>query len=83
MKVAHQLTEIATAHASNHAIELSTQVSWSFDTRGSAARNTQREPLGAVTDHDLSRAAYTQAVALYNSCIQHAAPTTPLRITVR
>jgi len=35
----------------------------------------QRTPIGSITDRDLASAAFTQAVALYDSCIRCAVAT--------
>jgi hypothetical protein len=42
-------------------------------TRNPAANQRKRSPALVVTDSELSRAAYRQAMALYDRCVRHAA----------
>jgi hypothetical protein len=79
MKVAHQRTETASAEDASSAIELVTGLNWAFDTPGISAPTATRKSLGAITDGELSRAAYTQAVALYDSCVQRVPLNVPRR----
>jgi hypothetical protein len=43
-----------------------------FRVRQLVASDSEPETSGVTTDRDLAVAAYTQAVALYDSCVQHA-----------
>jgi hypothetical protein len=43
-----------------------------FDVGGLVDIDSERTPLSVVTDRDHARAAYTQAVALYDSCVKYA-----------
>jgi len=77
MKVAQQLAGTASALSPNVSTPPTTHVIWSFDSPETSVPEGGGEPLSAVTDGDLSRAAYSQAVALYDSCVQRAAARTP------
>jgi hypothetical protein len=52
--------------------EQATQITRGFPDRGFLVIDGDRMPVHSITDQDLARAAFTQAVALYDSCAQYA-----------
>ena len=53
-------------------LERTTHNLWEFDVGGLAVSDSEPASSGVITDRDLVNAAYTQAVALYDSCVQYA-----------
>ncbi len=51
------------------------QIAQVFPDSGRVVIDSDRTSVGSITDQDLARAAFSQAVALYDSCVQYAVAT--------
>jgi hypothetical protein len=53
-------------------LEQTASNSWEFEVARLVVIDTEPGSSGVITDRDLAKAAYTPAVALYDSCVQYA-----------
>ncbi len=76
MKAEPLMIRNAHSRSSAHAVEETACDTCEFEA-GVSAVFEEPVPISAITDLGLATAAYSQAVALYNSCVQYAAATPP------
>jgi hypothetical protein len=75
MKARPLMTRSAGYCSPVRSFEQTPAITWKFDAGGSAVFAKEPEPVRAISDRELAKAAYTQAVALYDSCVQYALAT--------
>jgi predicted transcriptional regulator len=72
MKAVQLMTRNVQACSVVDPLEQATQITREFPGSGFVVIGNDRRPVHSVTDQELARAAFTQAVALYDSCAQYA-----------